>query len=136
MIRKATAKDVKKINSIACNYKPNFNQVFCMETEVINPYAIILVYEQNKNILGFLYVLDALDNYDLMYIAVESNNLNKKIGSDLLEYFINNYAKPIMLEVRENNLVALKLYKKYNFKEINKRKAYYNGIDALVMRRD
>ena len=41
--------------------------------------------------------------------------------------------KKIILEVSDQNTSALNLYKKYNFIEINRRKGYYNGIDAIIM---
>ena len=51
-----------------------------------------------------------------------------------MEYMINifNYER-IMLEVRCDNIYAIKLYKKYNFKIINIRKNYYLNNDAYVM---
>ncbi len=136
MIRKAVIEDALEINNIASSYDQNFEKGYNIITEVTNPQAIILVYELNQNILGFMYVLDAIDNFDLMYIATKKEERNKGIGSALLNYFINNYFKSIMLEVRVDNLNAINLYHKYNFKEINIRKGYYNGIDAIVMRRD
>lgn len=40
----------------------------------------------------------------------------------------------ITLEVNVNNIPAINLYKKYNFKEVGLRKKYYkNTDDALIM---
>ena len=39
----------------------------------------------------------------------------------------------ITLEVNENNQYAIKLYKKFNFKEIGQRKKYYNGKDTAII---
>ena len=39
----------------------------------------------------------------------------------------------MLLEVRCDNINAIKLYKKYNFKIINIRKNYYENNDAYVM---
>ena len=39
----------------------------------------------------------------------------------------------ITLEVNENNIYAIKLYEKFDFKEIGRRKKYYNGIDTAII---
>ena len=42
--------------------------------------------------------------------------------------------KDITLEVNINNISAINLYKKYDFKEVGLRKKYYNNCDdALIM---
>ena len=38
-----------------------------------------------------------------------------------------------MLEVKEDNLKAISLYKKHGFKVIHIRKNYYKDKDALIM---
>ena len=40
----------------------------------------------------------------------------------------------ITLEVRDNNIPAIKLYKKFNFDILGRRKKYYNNVnDAIIM---
>ena len=39
----------------------------------------------------------------------------------------------IMLEVNENNSIALKLYTKLGFKEISMRDRYYGDDNAIIM---
>jgi ribosomal-protein-alanine N-acetyltransferase len=42
--------------------------------------------------------------------------------------------KPIMVEVNQNNVQAINLYKKIGFKQIDIRRKYYpNNEDALIM---
>ena len=41
----------------------------------------------------------------------------------------------MMLEVRESNISAIKLYEKVGFEEINRRKKYYGNEDAIIMER-
>ena len=45
-------------------------------------------------------------------------------------------AEKIMLEVRESNISAIKLYEKNGFIEINRRKKYYGNEDAIIMERN
>ena len=61
----------------------------------------------------------------------------------LIDQFINklqqNYfddINSVMLEVNENNVAAISLYKKNNFIVINKRNNYYGSDAALIMKRD
>ena len=56
----------------------------------------------------------------------------------MLEELINlakeRKLKDITLEVNVNNIPAINLYKKYNFKEVGLRKNYYNNSeDAIIM---
>lgn len=55
----------------------------------------------------------------------------------LLEGLINRAKQTstsITLEVNENNIPAIHLYKKYDFKVVGKRKKYYdNKFDAYIM---
>ena len=75
-----------------------------------------------------------------MNIVTKKDKREKGIGSALLQEIINfakqKKAKTITLEVNENNKPAIKLYEKFNFKQVGLRKKYYNGIyDAILMTR-
>ena len=48
---------------------------------------------------------------------------------------VSNGNKSITLEVNKNNIPALNLYKKFEFKEVAIRKGYYQGIDGILMER-
>ena len=138
MIRKANLADVNFLNAIGKQYNSNFANLFHLETEMAKNFAIILVYEE-KDILGFLYALDFGDNIDLLYIITEQNHYQQGVANALLKYLVDNYQvnnQTITLEVAVNNAKALKLYQKFNFYEVNRRKGYYNGVDAIIMRRD
>ena len=41
--------------------------------------------------------------------------------------------KTITLEVNENNIPAINLYKKFNFEQVGLRKKYYNNADAAIL---
>ena len=139
MIRRAKEEDLAKLNKIGVEYNPNFIKLFHIDTEINNKMAIVLVNVENDEVNGFLYALDFGDNLDLLYIIVDESKRNKQIGTKLMNYFVENYQvinKTITLEVAIDNIPAVKLYQKFNFYEVNKRKGYYHGIDALIMRRD
>lgn len=92
------------------------------------------LYVLNDELIGFIHIQDLMDEIDVINIVISEENRRKGYASKLIEYVIN-YAKDkkIILEVSDQNTSALNLYKKYNFIEINRRKGYYNGIDAIIM---
>ena len=51
----------------------------------------------------------------------------------LIEYSNNNNIINITLEVNENNISAINLYKKYKFDLVSKREKYYKANDAILM---
>lgn len=108
------------------------------ELECKNSYFII-VKDENSQILGFAGFKVIVDEADIMNIVVKKDFRNNGIGHFLLENLIS-YAKHlnlniITLEVSENNLPAISLYKKFNFQKLGIRKNYYDGIDGFVMSR-
>lgn len=89
---------------------------------------------ENEKLIGFVHIQDLIDEIDIINIVVSEEHRRKGYASKLIEYVIN-YAnnKRIILEVSDQNINAINLYKKYNFIKINRRKGYYNGIDAIIM---
>ena len=78
-----------------------------------------------------------IERIELDYIIVDKNYRKCGIACKLIEYLIN-YAKKknilnITLEVNENNLSAINLYKKYKFEVTSRREKYYKDNDAILM---
>ena len=137
MIRKATVEDINKIGEIGLLIKEDFNNKYDIKNFINYNYAVIYVYEENSNIVGFIQLEEHFEILDLINIAVAKEYQGKNIGTKLIEYAISNTkAEKIMLEVRESNISAIKLYEKTNFKEINRRKKYYGDEDAIIMERN
>ncbi len=105
--------------------------------EMIEPMLLkFLVAKNHKGrIVGFLAVETVLDETHILHTAVHPNFRRKKIASLLVKYVLKDPSRKYILEVRENNLAAKGLYKKFGFKVASKRKEYYkeNNEDALVM---
>lgn len=99
-------------------------------------YYVVAKDEQNE-IVGFAGVQFILDEADITNIVTKKNSRNCGIGTKLLEELIivskQKSIKNITLEVNENNIYALKLYEKLGFKEIGRRKKYYNGKDTAII---
>ena len=101
----------------------------------VNPFAKYLIYKENRNIVGYLYYSDIYERIEINQIEVEASNRNCGKGSMLLKKLIDNVDKSITLEVKKDNIPAIKLYEKFNFKAKAIRKGYYNGIDGILMER-
>lgn len=100
-----------------------------------NPFSRYLLFIENSKIIGYL-------NYYVIYNRIEIANFNvleeyqnKGIGTKLLEYLIDKYKNVdnITLEVKEDNLKAIHMYKKMGFKKVSIRKGYYDGVDGILM---
>ena len=100
-----------------------------------NPFSKYLVYIYENNVIAFCYYYEIYDKLEISYIFVKDEFRNKKIASKLMKYLIENNKDKynITLEVKKDNVNAIKLYKKFGFKEVALRKGYYNGIDGILM---
>ena len=135
MIRKATNNDINIINVLGEKLHNNFIKTFHIETEINNDLAIVLVCELDNKIVGYIYAINLIDNFDLLSIFVSEDYRNNSVGKMLvtkLQEIIKD--KPILLEVSNKNINAIDLYTKMGFETINVRKNYYEDSDALIMR--
>ena len=94
-------------------------------------------------LVGYFLLMPIVDEAHLLNVAVAKAHQRKGLGLYLLDKVCacarGLSMQSILLEVRPSNLRALKVYEKYGFAEIGRRKAYYpahNGQreDAIVMR--
>ncbi|WP_456080533.1 ribosomal protein S18-alanine N-acetyltransferase [Mogibacterium diversum] len=107
-----------------------------------NDNAFVIVAEYEGEFAGYADIWTVLDEADLNSIAVRVDFRRKGIGDAIMlamtEMLSANGVETINLEVRVSNMPAIKLYKKYGFKECGVRPGYYldNGEDALIMKRE
>lgn len=127
MIKQITINDLNILKNTFINTN------YIKEELTNNPFAKVIIYI-DKTIKGYLYYSEIYDRIEINQIEVEKNSRNQKIASKLLEELIKK-DKDITLEVKQTNEIAIKLYKKYNFKQVAIRKGYYNNIDGLLMER-
>ena len=108
-------------------------------TELENPSSTYLVAVHGDQIMGYAGFWLILEEAHITTIAVHPTEQGQKIGEQLLLGLIDESArhgaKWMTLEVRISNVVAQKLYEKYGFSALGKRRGYYqdDGEDALVM---
>ena len=139
-IREMNLNDLDIIKNIGFkNFDEFWNiNILYSELEKSDSNSIYFVALYNNEIIGFIGGLCIIDQIDIMNIAVKKDKRGIGIGSALLSYFINYFKNKniftITLEVNQNNISAINLYKKYNFKQIGLRKKYYNNTDdAIIM---
>lgn len=103
-------------------------------------YSHYMIYELNANVVAFLAYDLIYDRIEIEYIYVDEYYRNQGIASkmfnNLLDIGIENKCINISLEVRENNLAAIKFYKKHNFNEVAKREKYYKNENGILMVRE
>ncbi|MDY4010052.1 MAG: ribosomal protein S18-alanine N-acetyltransferase [Fusobacterium gastrosuis] len=98
----------------------------------------IYVYLEEKEVLAYLLVMDSIDCYEILKIAVDNNYRRMGHAKSLLEEIVikEGVKKDIFLEVRESNIAAINFYKKNRFNQISIRKNYYkdNNENAIIMK--
>jgi len=100
-----------------------------------NPFGKYLLFVENDEIIGYLYYSDIYDRIEINQIEVKNIHRKSGKGTELMHKLIDNTNKSITLEVNKNNIPAINLYKKFDFKEVAIRRGYYNGIDGILMER-
>jgi ribosomal-protein-alanine N-acetyltransferase len=94
--------------------------------------------------LGYAVLMWAVDEAELLDIAIAAQNQRHGWGHKLLEEMMvlarRNAMRRVVLEVRASNAAAIGLYKSMGFTDIGLRRDYYpaeNGReDAILMERE
>ena len=103
-----------------------------LESFDTNPYAGYLVYIDDRIVIGYLYYSDIYDRIEINQINVLDKYRRNGHASELMKYLIAKN-KNISLEVKCDNIPAIKLYEKHGFKKVAVREGYYNGVDGHLM---
>ena len=125
--------DIDLINQLGMLVNKNFISVYNIKDILDRDYECIYIYEENNTILGFIHIEKHFEVIDLINIAVSESSRRKGIASKLIQYVLDTIDhENFLLEVNSNNDSAIELYRKFNFKEINIRKNYYDDGDVHV----
>jgi ribosomal-protein-alanine N-acetyltransferase len=107
--------------------------------EMSNRSARLVVFTEDKRIVGYMCFWEVLDEGHLMNIAVHPDRRGRGYGKHMMDRLqmlcLKDGLKRIILDVGRRNLPARRLYKKCGFNSIGFRKNYYSSIndDAVVM---
>ena len=110
--------------------------------ELTNKLAHWIVLEENGRVLGYVGTQTVMDETDMMNIAVHPEHRRRGIADALMAVLISDLermgSRSLTLEVRVSNEPARKLYERWGFDEVGRRKNYYRNPreDALILRRE
>lgn len=90
------------------------------------------IYYSDEEIVGYMSFKEDEDYYEIYNIAVKEKFRKRDIATQLLNMIRE---KNCYLDVRDDNIQAIKLYEKNGFRNINRRKNYYGCNDALIYER-
>jgi len=100
--------------------------------------GVVLVAEEAGKLRGFACARAVAGEWEIENVVVGDEFLRRGIANELVRELIqsarNEAASAILLEVRESNLPARRLYEKHCFREVGRRRAYYRdpAEDAIL----
>lgn len=141
IIRHAQFADADRIYDLEVN---NFSSPWSLdnlkkELKTQNNDHLYYVVENDNDVIAFIGIWILYDEAHIMSIVVDKafkkKGIATKLLSEILKNFDNKIIKKMLLEVRNSNLPAIKLYEKLGFKQLYIRKNYYTAPieDAIVM---
>lgn len=106
-------------------------------TQTASSFYVMLI---DGVIAGYGGFWSVLDEAHITNVTVRGDLRGQGLGRVLLDYLLSRAvargAETVLLEVRDGNEPAIKLYRHAGFETIGRRKGYYSSVnaDALVMR--
>jgi ribosomal-protein-alanine N-acetyltransferase len=100
--------------------------------------GVVLVAEEAGKLCGFVCAKAVADEWEIENVVVAAEFLRRGIANELLRELIQRAAgeaaSAILLEVRESNLPARRLYEEHGFREVCRRRVYYSAPmeDAIL----
>jgi ribosomal-protein-alanine N-acetyltransferase len=132
--------NVEDLDSIAGNLQDDYDDFWSysiLKSELENEDSKYIVAKCDEEIVGFAGIWIAIDEAHITNIVTKKKYRHIGIGSVLLKKLIDLSVsldmRLITLEVNENNLPAIKLYEKFDFKNQGFRKNYYNNCDSAII---
>lgn len=100
--------------------------------------GVVLVAEEAGQLCGFVCAKAVAGEWEIENVVVAAEFLRHGIANELVRELIQRAAgeaaSAILLEVRESNLPARRLYEKHGFREMGRRRVYYRDPveDAIL----
>ena len=119
--------DIKFLSNIFSHYKEDYDFR-------PNEFTKVYTYIVDEKIVGFIIFDIIYEKCEIIDIFIEENYRRKGIAILLIKEIEKDFSiENITLEVREDNIPAIKLYEKIGFKKVSIRKNYYKNINELLM---
>ena len=137
MVNKITVEELEKFNELGFQVNNNFSNVFNLKDIIESQYDDVYGYYIDNKLVGFIHITKLYETMDIVNVVVDGDYRKQGIATKLIDYVIGlfNDVENVMLEVNENNIAAISLYKKSKFEVISKRNNYYGSDAALIMKR-
>jgi len=140
-IRKMRHEDLDRVHAIETRCFSTPWQLSSFKYEIDNIDAILKVALFHLDIVGYVCIRTILDVTHILDIAVKHDVRRMGIAKRLLGSALQELrtarpdTKNITLEVRESNIAAIRLYEKFGFDEVGRRRDYYKKPteDAIIM---
>ena len=137
-ITEMTLKDLDDMKDILYSDFDNFWSYNILKQELENPNTTYIIAKEKNQVVGFAGISICIDEATLNNIVVKKGYRGRGLGGELLESLIDICSdlnlKTLTLEVNTSNEPAIRLYKKFGFKNLGIRKKYYNNSqDAYIM---
>ncbi len=111
-------------------------------TDTLNSNYVCKVYEDGGEMLGYVVLMPAVDEAQLLNISIAAEHQRKGLGRKLMGEIMGIACgvnmRRMLLEVRPSNVAALGLYRDAGFSQIGLRRNYYPSADneredAIIM---
>lgn len=137
MVNKISLEYLDAFNKLGFQVNSNFSNLYDLSKIIESQYDYVYGYYLDDKLVGFIHVTKLYETMDIVNIVVDREVRKQGIATKLINYVIDLFddIDNVMLEVNENNIPAISLYKKNNFEIINKRNNYYGSDAALIMKR-
>ena len=103
-------------------------------TDALKSDSVCKVYEDGEEMLGYVVLMPAVDEVELLNISIAAAHQRKGLGRKLLAETMavarGMNMRRMLLEVRPSNVAALGLYSDAGFSEIGLRRGYYPAAPA------
>jgi [ribosomal protein S18]-alanine N-acetyltransferase len=103
-------------------------------TDALKSDSVCKVYEDGEEMLGYVVLMPAVDEMQLLNISIaaeqQRKGLGRKLMGEIMEIARGMNMRRMLLEVRPSNVAALGLYRDAGFREIGLRRGYYPAAPA------
>ena len=106
--------------------------------------SVSLVAKVNGKIVGFIIGMIYLERNSLTghILTIDISPIHRRKGTaqkllqEIEKIFTEKGVKACRLEVREDNIAALRLYQKFGYKKVAKLKNYYGNAHGIYLKKD
>ncbi|WP_371156376.1 GNAT family N-acetyltransferase [Jannaschia sp. 2305UL9-9] len=110
------------------------------EAALTDPRCFFSLHETQGRLTGFALGRVIADEAELLTLVVAIGDRRTGTGRHLVQAFemaaAERGAQTVFLEVSAENAPARRLYERAGWRTVGQRSGYYEGVDALTMRKD